>query len=398
MLTDRATEHFPSQARDRVVEVESLERFVQREAAPLSQMIAQYYDWLQLRGSRRFKRVAFDPSRATVEGFLRAVRLNPKSQFPYLVRVLPGTPPSPADTTVPIHELSPHEDANRHFEFRFRRTPLGTRIPARAVLHTYCDEPDWQIDHGLWSISEYGYGKIPFGSAQDMTDRVPFHMQFDHENFFVNWIAPEVRDGMAYERVELFVRLARLALKSHHPYWGYRFAAWALHYVQDIGQPYHAKAVPSESFWFYLRFLFSWNKSQFKQDTARRQENRHIGFEDMTASLLQARDARMNPAFNADSEREAEFALLSSAKEVFDLTSRRSVEQAAAVDLAMTPIFGERMHRVDYRATDDSGFDHVVFMSAQPHAIQDTFITEASLPLRVTGSATRALIRIIEHD
>ena len=29
-----------------------------------------------------------------------------------------------------------------------------------------------------------------------------------------------------------------------HPYWGWRFAGWALHYIQDLTQPYHASVLP----------------------------------------------------------------------------------------------------------------------------------------------------------
>ena len=38
-----------------------------------------------------------------------------------------------------------------------------------------------------------------------------------------------------------------LAFRTGHGYWGWRFAGLALHYVQDLTQPYHANLAPGDS-------------------------------------------------------------------------------------------------------------------------------------------------------
>ena len=38
-----------------------------------------------------------------------------------------------------------------------------------------------------------------------------------------------------------------MAFRTGHPYWGWRFTGLALHYVQDLTQPYHASLSPGNS-------------------------------------------------------------------------------------------------------------------------------------------------------
>ncbi|MBI3557186.1 MAG: hypothetical protein HY074_13060, partial [Deltaproteobacteria bacterium] len=51
------------------------------------------------------------------------------------------------------------------------------------------------------------------------------------------------KDQETDRRAQLFYRLALIAFAVDEPYWGYRFLANALHYVQDMTQVFHAKAV-----------------------------------------------------------------------------------------------------------------------------------------------------------
>ena len=57
---------------------------------------------------------------------------------------------------------------------------------------------------------------------------------------FLEKTFPEYR---AYQ----YFRLSQLAFRTGHPYWGYRFAGWGMHYIQDLTQPYHAKVLPQYS-------------------------------------------------------------------------------------------------------------------------------------------------------
>jgi hypothetical protein len=51
--------------------------------------------------------------------------------------------------------------------------------------------------------------------------------------------------------------LARMAFKSGNDYWGWRYLSRCTHYLADLGNPFHVRAVPS---WFLIKNLFSSKK------------------------------------------------------------------------------------------------------------------------------------------
>ena len=79
-------------------------------------------------------------------------------------------------------------------------------------------------------------------------------------------------------RMHLWQTLARYALVNGHPYWGWRFAGWAMHYAQDLTQPYHASLMPDRG---ALNLLWM-NMLDFAGLSAARQQafdqiaNRHL--------------------------------------------------------------------------------------------------------------------------
>src|SRR5690606_36594431 len=78
----------------------------------------------------------------------------------------------------------------------------------------------------------------------EYSSQAPFHIGYYHESALIFAAAPSLRQTLPHWRIYQYSGLARLAFASGHPYWGYRFLGWALHYLQDLTQPYHAKVVP----------------------------------------------------------------------------------------------------------------------------------------------------------
>lgn len=280
MLADRAFSSPDLAWVEEEVAVEPLDAFLAAEAGALATLFDEYYAWLGARGSERFLPQRFDAANPTVGAFLTAARLNPETTFPLVNRVMPG-----AEPTLPVvpaasvwSGLSEKPPLPMVFE-----DATGQRVPARAVLATFADEPDWQMDRALWSIPSYGYGEQPYGKADGEGTKAPFHVQFMHENFLVQKFAPEMLEGMMLDRVELYLRLARLAFQTGHDYWGLRFVAWGTHYLQDLAQPYHAKAVPWAGTGYYLNFAVSPFKDRIKRRTTMLVTNRHLLYEDYVA-------------------------------------------------------------------------------------------------------------------
>lgn len=316
------------------VAVEPLETFLADQGPALAKLFDDYYAWLGDRGSARFKAQAFDPAEPTLAGFLRAARLNPETRFALVSRVLPGA--QPTFTVVPPETAWPQLKVKPPMPMVFEDV-TGQEVSGRSVLSTFADEPDWQMDRDLWAIADYGYGEQPYGKTDGEGTKAPFHVQLQHENAIVRTFASELTEGMMLDRVELFTRLSRLAFQSGHPYWGYRFASWATHYVQDLAQPYHAKAVPYAGTCYYVNFMFSPFKGAIKRRTTMKITNRHLLYEDYVAYGL------MRSYTGTDETTRALAAYLGSGETVF--AGVDSVEELLAVVSEKAAAHGPRIDR-----------------------------------------------------
>ncbi len=183
--------------------------------------------------------------------FLKALRLNPNMELPLFVMLLPGSP-APQKEPLPWSALSILPKDSKKLTFIPIRP--GEKISALQVLSSASDEPDYGFDIGLWADNdtlfgrEYGYGKQPFGNPKLVYgSQAPFHMGFYQESGLVFAAAPSLKKTFPEQRTHLFHALAKLAFQTGHPYWGYRFAGWGLHYLQDMTMPYHTTIMPGRS-------------------------------------------------------------------------------------------------------------------------------------------------------
>lgn len=101
-------------------------------------------------------------------------------------------------------------------------------LTALDVLQTYASEPDWDLDTDL-ELSPF---QILTGGSQG----------WRHQRYTLLWGL--IALGVAPERTQHFYDLALLAWEADDPYWAFRFLARSLHYLQDMGQPYHSLPMP----------------------------------------------------------------------------------------------------------------------------------------------------------
>ena len=100
--------------------------------------------------------------------------------------------------------------------------------------------------------------------------------------------APFVARTYPTLRAHQFIGLARLAFRTGHAYWGWRFAGMAMHYVQDLTQPYHASILPGVS---TLRMIAANTVAMIgwkgpKDSMVVLASNRHLAFERYEALLI----------------------------------------------------------------------------------------------------------------
>lgn len=138
-----------------------------------------------------------------------------------------GVMPDPA-----VQRFARHLLLSNQLSFDF---PLGEqrkKVSARQVLSRYSGEPDWGMDKGLDASQDQG--------LMGGTDPAKTSSQgFRHMSFLLG------TKGQAPSRAQLYFDLGRRAIAKGHPYWGFRFTAWGLHYLEDMGTPVHTNMLPT---------------------------------------------------------------------------------------------------------------------------------------------------------
>ena len=245
------------------VQVESFEDFLKKESQGLAILLKEQEDFARANIQNyppKPDTIKFDPNdKANLrKNFLMALRLNPEIRLAYYTQELPGTNVSKAEK-FPIEEISVYKDINFFNRMVYKTLKVKSNVSPLSVLATAADEPDYGHDIGLYTDSEvepgkgiitehgkiYGFGEQPFGDKRfEYSSQAPFHMGFYHEAGIVYAAGGFIKRTLPEYRMNQFLSLARYAFKTGHPYWGYRFTGWGLHFVQDLTQPYHTTLVP----------------------------------------------------------------------------------------------------------------------------------------------------------
>ncbi len=152
--------------------------------------------------------------------------------------------PGPYNPTVTFDDylgstVVPEEDRFIFMPVYDNLPPENGRAPAWQILVVYSVEPDMGMDRELELCSLQGLT----GGSQG----------WRHMDFRLGFL----RLGETTNRVDHLTRLSKQAWERSDHYWGLRFMAWSLHYLQDIGQPFHTFPAPVAEL---LRLPFNFSK------------------------------------------------------------------------------------------------------------------------------------------
>ena len=291
------------------VAVERLESFLSAEDKALEELLEQEEQWARRNVSVYPPRPAalkFKAGGTPAElrrRFVAALRINPDCKLPLFLQTRPGTQ-LPRESSLPWTEVTTLRRETTAKETQFLRLHEGEQVAVLDVVASASDEPDYGLDIGLWQDNQtpyghvYGFGKQPFGDpALEISTQVPFHMGFFHESEIIYKAAGFLRRTYPEYRIHLFKSLAAFALRTGHPYWGWRFAGWALHYVQDLTQPYHASVLPGVSvqrmLWINTLNLLGFHSQ--KEQAVRFVSNRHLALENYQYHRMKNAYLRKDP-------------------------------------------------------------------------------------------------------
>lgn len=283
------------------VKVEPLESFLGAESEKLEKLLADEEAWA--RNNLRWYRPRPDALAFKAGGdvseirtrFCRAIRINPASALKLYLQLLPNEDQQ-GRQIVPVTQLTFLKDTSTWSKTKMVALSPGELVPPLAVLATASDEPDLGLDVGLFADNgtecglAYGFGRQPFGNPNlDYGSQAPFHMGFYHEGRIAYFFAGFLKETYPEWRVHLYKTLSRFAFEAGHPYWGWRFAGWGLHYIGDLCQPYHSTVLPRVSTFraIWASGLSSIGIGRPKAKLIQLVSNRHLAFEKFVQIELQ---------------------------------------------------------------------------------------------------------------
>jgi hypothetical protein len=182
--------------------------------------------------------------------------LNPKFNLIYTI------PEKSKYPSLPTEFVSYARNPDR--KYGFQGAPAGATVSALQILADFADEPDWDMDTDV----ETGQAADFMGGSQGYR-----HMYYPAGTFHIPH--PFMPQGKAPERVELFYEYAREAFSRGDYYWGFRFLARAIHYLEDLANPFHTVQLST-------KFIM---KDDFYQGTVQTTKNYHFAYEDYVAHI-----------------------------------------------------------------------------------------------------------------
>jgi hypothetical protein len=156
----------------------------------------------------------------------------------------------------------------------FEGAKLAEQTSAAQVLVDFVDEPDWELDQEL----DLSWMQAFHGESQGYR-----HMYYPTWTFHVPMGA--YPQGETPERVAHFYSMAKNAFADGDAYWGFRFLARAMHYVQDMAQPYHTRQL-------YSRFI---SLKDPYHGTIQVIKNYHFAYESYQANLFRLEQQDVMP-------------------------------------------------------------------------------------------------------
>ncbi len=227
--------------------------------------------------------------------FMEAIRINPESKLISYLQLLPGSEVVDSLRLVP-EQVTPLKKNETFFNVQFMALSNGSKIDPLSVLVSANHEPDLGLDIGLYEGNDtewgqrYGMGTQPFGDSKlEYGSQAPIHMGLYHEAGIINMIAPFIKECHPEYRIHLYKTLSELAFSLGIDYWGWRFMGWGLHYIADMTQPYHARALPGVGTFkmIVMNVMDILGRSRMKDEAIQLVSNRHMAVELLERQLLE---------------------------------------------------------------------------------------------------------------
>ncbi len=166
------------------------------------------------------------------------------------------------EVTSYTYEDIDQDEYNPEFLIKYVDEKIGEKVKALDILINYSDEPDWDLDTNL------NLNKIQALTGGSQGYR---HMYF-------SVFGGLLKAGVAPQRANHFFEMSKIAFEKGDNYWGFRFTARAIHYLEDLSQPYHTYPAPLD---VLFKKFFNVKKLTVLVTNA------HYGYEDFNGYLFE---------------------------------------------------------------------------------------------------------------
>ncbi len=277
----------------------------------------------------------------------------------------------------PAHSIQTPEhfvyyDLTAQNKYGFIGAPIGDKTNAIRILTDFSDEPDWGMDKNM----ELDESQKFMGGSQGYR-----HMYYPDNTFHIPYLfAPQ---GNAPKRAVHFYELARQAFNEGDLYWGFRFLARTLGYIQDMAQPYHT----TQTCWAFFHIKSPVNS------TTETTKNYHFAYESLAARIMELEAAGKSPPEYLQALRMAPSFTAYNVRELAVMIARRSHELSAATFAASVELFGKKLyagHAVQISAEDVE--------SMLNHPERPEFNRRAKDALTLAAAGTKRLLELAYKD
>ncbi len=256
----------------------------------------------------------------------------------------------------------------------FKGAPVGSTTNARQILTDFADEPDWEIDQNL----DLSWMQAFHGGSQGYR-----HMYYPAGTFHVPM--GFYAQGETPERVEHFYGMAKMAFDQGDTYWGFRFLARAMHYVQDMSQPYHTRQL-------YWRFISL--KSPY-YGTVQIIKNYHFAYESYIANLFRLEQQGEAPKRLVSAVRYSLPIETDSPSYLAKYIARRSYWKSSNTMKTSINFLGERYLNTRGEAMTTDEFLNLV---SRDDEAAEAFYKDAEMRMVLFGKATKSFLEFARKD
>lgn len=256
----------------------------------------------------------------------------------------------------------------------FKGAQVGGTTSARQILIDFSDEPDWEMDQHL----DLSWMQAFHGGSQGYR-----HMYYPAGTFH----APMgfYAQGKTPERAEHFYSMAKEAFDQGDPYWGFRFLARAMHYVQDMSQPYHTRQL----YWKFISL-----KDPY-YGTVQIIKNYHFAYESYAANLFRLEQQGAEPKRMVSAIRYSLPVPAESPGSLVKYIARRSYWKSSRTMKTSIEFLGEKhMDLGGSRMTRDEFFR---LIDREDEAAKE-FHDDLEMRMVLTGKATKSFLEFARKD